>query len=167
MHYKFGLTQMFDNLLFDAVIIIEDDMEISPDFFSYFETMYNKLKEDKTLYCVSAWNDNGQQQFVKESEVVFRSNFFPGLGWMLTKELWKEELSSKWPDGYWDDWLREPQQRKGRDCIRPEVSRTFTFGREGSSMGQFYDQYLANIKLNQINIDWSLKDLSFLDKVNN
>jgi hypothetical protein len=24
--------------------------------------------------------------------------------------------------GYWDDWLREPANRRGRACIRPEVS---------------------------------------------
>lgn len=29
---------------------------------------------------------------------------------------------------FWDDWMRLPEQRKGRDCIYPEISRTFTFG---------------------------------------
>jgi hypothetical protein len=24
---------------------------------------------------------------------------------------------------FWDDWLREPEQRKGRACIIPEVNR--------------------------------------------
>jgi alpha-1,3-mannosyl-glycoprotein beta-1,2-N-acetylglucosaminyltransferase len=32
---------------------------------------------------------------------------------MMRKELWLE-LEPKWPFGYWDDWLREPPQRKGR-----------------------------------------------------
>lgn len=34
---------------------------------------------------------------------------------------------------YWDDWIRQPQQRKGRSCIRPEISRTRTFGKIGVS----------------------------------
>lgn len=34
---------------------------------------------------------------------------------------------------YWDDWIRQPEQRKGRACIRPELSRTRTFGKIGVS----------------------------------
>ncbi len=45
----------------------------------------------------------------------------------MTKKLWKE-VAFKWPAAYWDDWLREPEQRRSRDCIRPEISRTYTFG---------------------------------------
>jgi alpha-1,3-mannosyl-glycoprotein beta-1,2-N-acetylglucosaminyltransferase len=83
---------------------------------------------------------------------------------MLTRDLW-DEIKSKWPGAYWDDWLREPEQRKNRDCIRPEISRTFTFGKEGSSMGQFYEKHLANIKLNSVVVDWRSKDFSYLAKV--
>ena len=35
----------------------------------------------------------------------FRTDFFPGLGWMLTKNVWKE-LMVKWARSYWDDWMR-------------------------------------------------------------
>ena len=51
---------------------------------------------------------------------------------MLTKDIWKE-LSPKWPKSYWDDWVRAPEQRKDRACIRPEISRTRTFGKKGVS----------------------------------
>ena len=27
----------------------------------------------------------------------------------------------KWPDSYWDDWMRMREVRQGRQCIRPEV----------------------------------------------
>lgn len=36
-------------------------------------------------------------------------------------------------DRFWDDWIREPAQRKERACIRPEISRTRTFGKVGVS----------------------------------
>lgn len=32
-----------------------------------------------------------------------------------------------------DDWMRAPTQRKHRVCIRPEISRTRTFGKVGVS----------------------------------
>lgn len=34
---------------------------------------------------------------------------------------------------FWDDWIRHPEQRKNRVCIRPEISRTRTFGKVGVS----------------------------------
>ena len=43
-----------------------------------------------------------------------------------------EELREKWPVAFWDDWMREEGQRKGRDCIYPEVARSYTFGIEGT-----------------------------------
>jgi len=74
-------------------------LEISPDFFNYFEATLPILKSDPTLFCVSAWNDNGKKQFIGDPEKLYRSDFFPGLGWMLTKEFWRE-IDEKWPGGY-------------------------------------------------------------------
>jgi len=33
------------------------------------------------------------------ADELYRSDFFPGLGWMLTKSIW-DELSPKWPKAY-------------------------------------------------------------------
>lgn len=56
---------------------------------------------EKTVFpnrCVSAWNDNGKIGNIddKFAAGLYRTDFFPGLGWMMTKELW-HELSVKWP----------------------------------------------------------------------
>lgn len=103
---------------------------------------------------------------------------------MLTRNLW-HELQPKWPEKYWDDWMREPEQRKDRQvcyryispltsigisvvnrvCIRPEISRTITFGGKGVSAGQFYKQHLQYIKLNSEAVDFSKHDLSQLKEV--
>jgi hypothetical protein len=42
----------------------QDDMELSPDFFSYFEAAAPILDTDPSLYCVSSWNDHGQVALV-------------------------------------------------------------------------------------------------------
>ena len=136
-------------------------MEISDDFFNYFDNVGKLLDEDKTLLCVSAWNDNGKSQFVVDSEALYRTEVFPGLGWMLTNELWNE-LSPKWAISFWDDWLRNSEQRLGRSCIRPEINRVYTFGKEGSSSGQFYNQYLKDIELNKNSVDFSTVNLDYL-----
>lgn len=160
-HYKWALDELFNKHKFNRVIILEDDMEIAPDFFDYFEAMADLLDKDKSIMAVSSWNDNGQKQFVHDPYALYRSDFFPGLGWMLTRSTWSE-LSPKWPKAYWDDWLRLKDNHKGRQFIRPEVCRTYNFGEHGSSLGQFFSQYLLPIKLNDVKVDWKSRDLSYL-----
>ena len=65
-------------------------MELAPDFFSYFEATAPLLETDDSLFCVSSWNDHGQSQFVQSETQLYRSDFFPGLGWMLTSKTWSE-----------------------------------------------------------------------------
>ncbi|XP_059654138.1 alpha-1,3-mannosyl-glycoprotein 2-beta-N-acetylglucosaminyltransferase isoform X2 [Cornus florida] len=160
-HYKWALDQLFYKHNFSRVIILEDDMEIARDFFDYFEAAAVLLDSDKSIMAVSSWNDNGQKQFVQDPYILYRSDFFPGLGWMLSKTTW-DELSPKWPKAYWDDWLRLKENHKGRQFIRPEVCRTYNFGEHGSSLGQFFKQYLEPIKLNDVQVDWKRMDLSYL-----
>lgn len=132
-HYGWALNKTFFEFNYDTVLIVEDDLELSVDFFEYFLALHPILKSDPTLFCVSAWNDNGKAGLVADDpELLHRSDFFPGLGWMMTKDLWVE-ISHRWPKAFWDDWIRQPEQRKDRACIRPEVSRTKTFGKIGVS----------------------------------
>ncbi|KAF8406720.1 hypothetical protein HHK36_008812 [Tetracentron sinense] len=98
-HYKWALDELFYKHNFSRVILLEDDMEIAPDFFDYFEAAATLLDSDKSIMAVSSWNDNGQKQFVHDPKVLYRSDFFPGLGWMLTRSTW-DELSPKWPRAY-------------------------------------------------------------------
>ncbi|KAM3595687.1 uncharacterized protein V6R79_001138 [Siganus canaliculatus] len=164
-HYRWALNQVFNTFSQSTVVVVEDDLEVAPDFFEYFRALYPILLSDPTLWCVSAWNDNGRDALVDPSgtELLHRTDFFPGLGWMLLKEMW-DELEVKWPSAFWDDWMRQPEQRKDRSCIRPEISRTITFGRKGVSLGQFFDQYLRFIKLNIEFVPFTQRDLSYLLK---
>ena len=76
---------------------LADDLEVAPDFFEYFEATYDLLHSDPTLWCVSAWNDNGKNDLVSDdATLLYRTDFFPGLGWMIEKNIW-EELGPKWP----------------------------------------------------------------------
>lgn len=163
-HYRWALNYTFNKLNYNTVIVVEDDLNISPDFFEYFSATYKILNEDPSLWCVSAWNDNGKPSVIaNDPELLHRTDFFPGLGWMMKKEVWLE-LEPKWPIRFWDDWMRHPEQRKNRVCIRPEISRTSTFGRIGVSKGQYFDAHLKHIKLNTEFIEWTKKDLSYLKR---
>ncbi|XP_062368275.1 LOW QUALITY PROTEIN: alpha-1,3-mannosyl-glycoprotein 2-beta-N-acetylglucosaminyltransferase [Cinclus cinclus] len=164
-HYRWALGQVFRTFRYPAAIVVEDDLEVAPDFFEYFQAVLPLLQKDPSLWCASAWNDNGKEGLVDSgrAELLYRTDFFPGLGWLLLAELW-DELEPKWPPAFWDDWMRQPEQRRGRSCVRPEVSRTMTFGRKGVSHGQFFDQYLKFIKLNDRFVPFTQLDLSYLKK---
>jgi len=162
-HYRFAFSKVMDQYRHDYIVFVEDDMEIAPDFFSYFQATLPLINSDPTIWAVSSWNDNGQAQFVADPQLLVRADFFPGLGWGTSKRVWRE-LARKWPHGYWDDWMREPPQRMGRATIRPEISRTRNFGAQGASDGQFFEQYIASIQLNTLPISWSTEDLAYLLK---
>lgn len=161
-HFKFALSTAFSGRFGDIkrVIILEEDLQIAPDFFEFFAATAPILDRESSLLTVSAWNDNGFKSQVKDETALYRSDFFPGLGWMMKKSLW-DELGPKWPRAYWDDWLREPKQRQGRQILRPEVCRTLHFGVRGVSNAQYSD-YLNQIRLNDKFVPFTTMDISYL-----
>lgn len=70
-----------------------------------------------------------------DEKMLYRIEGMPGLGWMLSKKLWINELKPNWPSpklNYdWDLWMRENRIRKNRECIIPDVSRTYHLGIKG------------------------------------
>lgn len=86
---------------------------------------------------------------------------------------------------FWDDWIRQPEQRKERACIRPELPRTRTFGKVGVSKfvschyklmnefkfsyfnfsGLFFDKHLKFIKLSEDFVTFTKMNLTYLQKV--
>ena len=122
LHYKYSLDKAFE--IFPqapAVIIVEDDLLFSPDFLQYMEAVGPILDVDASVMAVSAWNDNGFKGHVADSYELYRTNFFPGLGWLLSKALYVNELRERWPSKHWDHWLRSPDIHRGREIVYPEV----------------------------------------------
>lgn len=166
-HFKWALNELFTHPLATGItcprraLILEEDLQIAPDFFEFFKAVTPMVDSDKTVLAASAWNDNGVKGYVRDAEALYRSDFFPGLGWMLPRRIWNE-LSPIWPNAYWDDWLREPLRRKGRHIIRPEICRTYHFGSRGVSNNQ-YSKFLDDIQLNEIFVPFSSLDLKYLE----
>lgn len=154
-HYRLSLGRIFE-IFSDAryAIILEEDLEVSPDFLSYFSQTMPLMETDNSIYCISAWNDNGYTHSSQDNKLLYRTDVFPGLGWLLSRALW-DEIMPKWPaccNGWsWDLWLREDSQRKGRQCIMPDVPRTFHFGKRGLNVDNdyFYNAYFANHNVNK------------------
>ncbi|KAM9848535.1 protein O-linked-mannose beta-1,2-N-acetylglucosaminyltransferase 1 [Aulostomus maculatus] len=169
-HYKASLTATF-NLHPEAksAVVLEEDLDVSIDFFSFLSQTVHLLDEDDSLYCISAWNDQGYEHTAEDPALLYRVESMPGLGWVLKKSLYKDELEPKWPTPEklwdWDMWMRMPEQRKGRECIIPDVSRSYHFGIIGLNMnGYFHEVYFKKHKFNTVpnvqlkNVDSLKKD---------
>ena len=108
-------------------MIFEEDLEVSVDIMDYFSQMIPLLLSDKSVYCISAWSDNGFAHSSNDPGMAYRVEGMPGLGWILKRDIW-EEVEPKWlrpdQDGDWDYWMRDNYNRKQRECIVPDVSRT-------------------------------------------
>ncbi|MCP9260104.1 MGAT1 [Dirofilaria immitis] len=140
-HYRFALDYVFSILKYQSAIITEDDLLLAPDFWNICWQIEN--------YC---WK-------------IRLFGVYQRLGWMLTSQLW-EELKVKWPETFWDDWMRDSAQRQGRACIRPEISRTGISlrGKKGVSKGLYYEKHLKHIVVNTDFYHFSQSNLSYLKK---
>ncbi|QDZ23572.1 glycosyltransferase [Chloropicon primus] len=162
-HYKWALGQIFDCMKHPKAIIVEDDMEVSVDFFQFFEGTARLLDKDPSLYAVSSWNDNGYGSYASDPRALRRTDFFGGLGWMLTRGLW-DELKAGWPAAFWDDYMRQDKQRQGRQTIVPEVSRNHNFGERGTSNpDDFFEMGIERIVSNSVYVPFAEEDLSYLE----
>ena len=65
-------------------------------FYSYFSQTLRLLEEDPSVYCISAWNDQGYEHTSTDPSLLYRVETMPGLGWILKRTLYKE-LEPKWP----------------------------------------------------------------------
>lgn len=52
-HYGWALAELLEARGFESVIVLEDDIEVAPDFFGFFKAMAPLLDEDDSLLTVS------------------------------------------------------------------------------------------------------------------
>eukprot|EP00931_Biecheleriopsis_adriatica_P059771 TRINITY_DN35823_c0_g1_i1.p1 TRINITY_DN35823_c0_g1~~TRINITY_DN35823_c0_g1_i1.p1 ORF type:complete len:745 (+),score=122.68 TRINITY_DN35823_c0_g1_i1:34-2235(+) len=135
-HFRFALEESFVRQGFEYAVFLENDLLAAPDFLWYFRSTAWLLEEDPSLFCVSAWNDNGFPGLVSDEKKLFRTGYFPGLGWMIRNTTWPmlREIWPRFPSTGWDHWLRHGAGLEPRECIVPEVSRTHHFDEKGTNI---------------------------------
>eukprot|EP00759_Apiculatamorpha_spiralis_P036403 PhF_6_TR36546/c0_g1_i1/m.53904/K00726/MGAT1; alpha-1,3-mannosyl-glycoprotein beta-1,2-N-acetylglucosaminyltransferase len=128
----------------DMFTVFEDDLEVNPQRYrQYLTDVIPVLRNDNSLFCASTWNDNGFNGIATNLTLTRRTDFFPGMGWTVRRNV-VEELVQSWPDSssesgtftVWDYWIRNPAQMKNRTCVYPEVPISRHLGNiEGASVG--------------------------------
>lgn len=165
-HLFWSLSRVFDYYSYSKVIVLDTYTDVAVDFFDYFEATAKLIDRDAGIVCVSAWNDNGQAEFAKDSGAISRTDLFPDYAWMINSDLWIE-LQQSWPATGWRAWLktREHAKKTRRSCIIPEVCRVSVRERPGMSKADRlrYEQFMGTVKLNKNAVKFSAMDLSFLE----
>ncbi|KRZ03449.1 Alpha-1,3-mannosyl-glycoprotein 2-beta-N-acetylglucosaminyltransferase [Trichinella zimbabwensis] len=136
-HYRWALNQIFFNMKYKTVIVTEDDLQIAVDFFEFFLATYKLLIADSSLYCISAWNDNGQEVMIEDRpDLLSGLDVDPG-----TLERAQSEVAKRF---------------LGR----------LDSGSSSTSRGLFYEKHLKSIKLNTKFVRFTAMNLTYLLKEN-
>ncbi|ROT70496.1 hypothetical protein C7M84_011225 [Penaeus vannamei] len=114
-----------------AVIFLDEDVEVSPDFFSYMSQTLWLLREDPTLYCINGFSVSGYEGRAFNSSLLLRGSVQVQWGYAVSLDFVREALAS-WEQAtsntkLYDFWLYT-NIRRHRECVFPEVSRTRHFG---------------------------------------
>ncbi len=126
-HFGAALQAVLGDRGHSHAVVLEDDLLVSRDFLRFFWEVAWLIERDPSLWCASAWNDQGFSHTISgDVAALRRTDYFPGLGWMITAAVWRE-LQPRWPKRAttgWDHWMRVPTTSRGRECVVPEVPRT-------------------------------------------
>lgn len=149
-HFQWTFNTVFEMYNdIEGIIVLEDDLLVSPDFLEYFELTIPILNTDPKLKTISAWNDNGFKGVAQDPHALRRSTFFPGLGWYLSKDFWKDELNKMWPMSDWDWIVRRYFFKNKYEVIIPEISRDYHVAKTGTYMNRgLFNQYFKNVNYN-------------------
>ncbi|CAL4121125.1 unnamed protein product, partial [Meganyctiphanes norvegica] len=127
-HMAFTLEHVFQ--LFpevDKAIILEDDLQLAPDFIPFFQQTASILDGDPNLLCVNAYNYNSFNHTSYDPIRLYRVHSVPAYGWMV-RRTWAKKMLDIWPnatqDVDWDLYVRNTGFLGNWDIIIPEVPRT-------------------------------------------
>lgn len=120
----------------EYLIVLEENVIPSPDILSFFAQCFPVLKLDETLIGVTAWNENGYDGASSRHDLVYRTESFPGLGFMLKKLFYNESMNGRLTEccasRSWNGWL---QGKLGdKEMLVPDVSRAFRKSLPGSEI---------------------------------
>jgi|688.fasta_scaffold88611_3 hypothetical protein len=151
-----GLKYVFDNFDVDACLVLEDDIVISPDAYSYFIGILDKFKLNSRFRGVNGFSVE-VNPYVSDRDYV-RVNYGLGWGWAIPRKTFNF-LAKYWTgleDEHWD-FILEPYIRTGFVVV-PIRSRILNIGfdstathtKNDSRLGErIFDSYQTKVSQKQ------------------
>ncbi|XP_047480484.1 protein O-linked-mannose beta-1,2-N-acetylglucosaminyltransferase 1-like [Penaeus chinensis] len=142
-----------------AVIFLDEDVEVSPDFFSFMSQTLWLLREDPTLYCINGFSATGFFGVAHDNSRILRAKSQVEWGYALSSKFIKEAVM-RWPQNnsgdnivHYDHWLYK-HASQGRECAFPEVSRTLHYGIGVNSNAFTTERYFLSMPIVK---SWNIK----------
>ena len=163
LHYQFVLQELFERRNHSHVIILEDDLGLSPDLLNFYKQTSQLLEADPSLVCVSAFNDHGYGENA-DPILLKRTASFPNLGLMFHRHgydvLWYKQPLTHTTNG-WDPWLRIRAASLQVECVYPVTPRIrHLVSPESSTASKALSMRLSSYPIVSELVD--LGDLSYL-----
>lgn len=115
-----------------TIIVIEEELILSPDFLYFFTQVHETFMNDHSLAAVSTWNPNSFLQLDGSPSLIYRTNDFPGFGYMLKRTVYdkfmRNRLAMCCSERAWYSWKTldlETSNSVQVDVLMPDVSRVF------------------------------------------
>ncbi|KAF2359646.1 Glycosyl transferase family 13, partial [Trinorchestia longiramus] len=133
-----------------AAIFMDEDVQVSPDFFSLMAQMIPLLRVDPSIYCVTATAAGSSLAFPGEKDKVKRVASQVLWGYALTLDFIREALS-RWPTSQsynviYDLWMYD-NVVGNRECVTPEVPRTRHYGAGNNTFGFHLERFFLRTTL--------------------
>ncbi|XP_066956987.1 protein O-linked-mannose beta-1,2-N-acetylglucosaminyltransferase 1-like [Macrobrachium rosenbergii] len=135
-----------------AAIFLDEDVEVSKDFFSYMSQTLGLLYNDPTLYCSNGFSaSTGTHRFTDET-MIRRGSVQVEWGYAITMEF-IHEILSKWKLNETNTLLYDYHIylniRRDRECLFPEQSRTRHYGMGINTVTDLMERHNFNSNLVQ------------------
>ncbi|XP_068214838.1 protein O-linked-mannose beta-1,2-N-acetylglucosaminyltransferase 1-like [Palaemon carinicauda] len=135
-----------------AAIFLDEDVEVSKDFFSYMSQTLELLYKDPTLYCSNGFSSLGGSHTITDETIIRRGSIQVEWGYAVTMDFMKEVLA-KWsmdrPNTLLYDYYIYLNIRGDRECLFPEQSRTIHYGMGVNTATYLMELFNFNINLVQ------------------
>ena len=120
------LTHAFDSRNASDVVVLEEDLEVSPDFSQFFAGAITMLhRHPRHFFCASSYNDNGFMRIARNNSALRLGQHFMALGWAITRTQFDEHIRGRWMIGdIWDAPFVKAVMGSAGACIFPEVARS-------------------------------------------
>lgn len=71
-HYKFAFYNVFKRLNYNICIVMEDDLKVIGDFFSYFLQLERVFLNDHTIFSINSMNHHSHRETAFNSYHIYR-----------------------------------------------------------------------------------------------
>ncbi|CAF0787597.1 unnamed protein product [Adineta ricciae] len=147
-HYEKSLSKIWErHPTRDKVIVIEEDLILSPDFLYTLALLSETFRKDESIGAIQMWNPNSYDIVNGSLELIYRVDNLYGLGYLLRRSFYEKNMKNSFKQccskRVWDKWTFADSSSS---FLMPDISRVFRRPIDGNRVNTKYLEVLFNQK---------------------